>query len=97
MITAQNQLVSALLTNYYFESKPGSQKYPLYHRIYLEQNKTDNSTCDCRLRGNHCIYPAGAFYNWTLPKLRMPAENNPPPLFQVRENLHRINFSKLVY
>jgi hypothetical protein len=97
MITAQNQLISALRTNYYIESKPGSRQYDTNNGIYLEENKTDNSTCDCKLRENQCIYPAGAFYNWTLPQLRKPAKNNPPPLFQVRENLHRIEFSELVY
>jgi hypothetical protein len=90
MITAQNQLISALRTNYYIESKPGSRKYFIYNGIYLKENKTDNSTCDCRLRGNQCIYPAGAFYNWTLPEFSKPAKNDPPPRFQVRLNFHRI-------
>ncbi|CAF5044282.1 unnamed protein product, partial [Rotaria sp. Silwood1] len=34
-------------------------------------------------KGNQCIYPAGAFYNWTLPELGEAAKNDPPPLFQI--------------
>ncbi|CAF1036853.1 unnamed protein product [Rotaria sp. Silwood1] len=83
MITAQNRLLSALRTNYYIQSVPGSKTYFTYNAVYLEQNGTEKSSCDCRLRGNQCTYPAGAFYNWTLPELGEAAKNNPPPLFQI--------------
>jgi hypothetical protein len=84
MITAQNRLISALRTNYYIESIPGSKRYITYNGAYLEQNQTNGSFCDCRFRANQCVYPAGAFYNWTLFDLGEPAKNDPPPLFQVR-------------
>ncbi|CAF3985031.1 unnamed protein product [Rotaria sordida] len=83
MITAQNQLLSALRTNYYIHSVPGSRQYLTYNAVYLEQNGTEKLSCDCRLRGNQCTYPAGAFYNWTLPELGKPAKNDPPPEFQI--------------
>ncbi|CAF3502018.1 unnamed protein product [Rotaria sp. Silwood1] len=83
MIIAQNRLFSALRTNYYIKSVPGSKRYVTYHGVYLEVNGTNESTCDCLLKGNQCIYPAGAFYNWTLPELGEAAKNDPPPLFQV--------------
>jgi len=83
MITAQNRLISALRTNYYIQSEPGSRQYITYNGAYLQQNQTEDSICDCRLKGNQCFYPAGAFYNWTSLDLGMAAKNDPPPLFQV--------------
>jgi hypothetical protein len=83
MIIAQNRLFSALRTNYYIQSVPGSRVYTTYNGVYLDQNQTNELGCDCRLSGNQCTYPAGAFYNWTLPDLGMPAKNYPPPSFQV--------------
>ncbi|CAF1006020.1 unnamed protein product [Rotaria sordida] len=81
-IIAQNRLLSALHTNYYVQSIPGSRTYTTFHTVYLEINGTENSFCDCLLKANQCTYPAGAFYNWTLPELGKPAKNNPPPQFQ---------------
>jgi hypothetical protein len=92
MIIAQNRLLSALRTNYYIESEPGSGIYITYNGVYFEQNQIEDIICDCRLRGNQCVYPAGAFYNWTLFELSKPAKNDPPPRFQVRINFHRIIF-----
>ncbi|CAF4225273.1 unnamed protein product, partial [Rotaria sordida] len=66
MMTAQNRLLSALRTNYYIHSVPGSRNYITYNTVYLEKNGTEKLSCDCRLKGNQCTYPAGAFYNWTL-------------------------------
>ncbi|CAF1354313.1 unnamed protein product [Rotaria sordida] len=80
LMIAQNRLLSALRTNYYTHSVPGSQSYKTYNALYLERN---GSFCDCRSRNNQCTYPAGAFYNWTLPELGKPAKNNPPPQFQI--------------
>ncbi|CAF1446571.1 unnamed protein product, partial [Rotaria sordida] len=81
-LLAENLLLSALRTNHYAHSVPGSKMYITYTGVYTEQNGTNESKCDCRLRNNQCIYPAGAFYNWTLPELGKPAKNNPPSLFQ---------------
>ncbi|CAF4038041.1 unnamed protein product [Rotaria sp. Silwood2] len=83
MIIARNRLFSALRTNYYIHSVPGSRRYLTYYAVYMEINGTEESSCDCLLRGNQCIYPAGAFYNWTLPELGKSAKNNPPPQFQI--------------
>ena len=85
MITAHNQLWSALRTNYYLTSEPGSRYYRTHTRNYFKHNQTGDFICDCKAEGNQCIYPAGAFYNWTLPDLDMPAKNDPPPLFQVKQ------------
>ncbi|CAF0862999.1 unnamed protein product [Adineta steineri] len=83
MMTAYNQLWSALRTNYYVRSIPGSRLYNTYSRIYLVDNQTEDSSCECRSKGNQCIYPAGAFYNWTSFELDMPEKNYPPPRFQI--------------
>jgi hypothetical protein len=81
-ITGQNRLFSALRTNYYIQSVPGSRSYTTFNGAYLDPNQTEGF-CDCRLKGNQCSYPAGAFYNWTLPDLGKPAKDSPPPRFQV--------------
>ncbi|CAF3030196.1 unnamed protein product [Rotaria sp. Silwood2] len=83
LMIAQNRLFSALRTNYYTRSIPGSASYVTYNVIYLEQNGTNESSCDCRLENNQCTYPAGAFYNWTSRVLGKPAKNKQPPRFQV--------------
>ena len=95
MFIAQNKIFSALRTNYYIQSKAGSSLYLVFNQIYLEQKGTNQSSCDCRLGGNKCIYPAGAFYNWTLPEIGYPAKNDPPPRFQVTTIL--FDFSKILY
>ncbi|CAF4888015.1 unnamed protein product [Rotaria sp. Silwood1] len=83
LMIAQNRLMSALRTNYYTYSIPGSASYRTYNAVYLKQNGTNESICDCRLSNNQCTYPAGAFYNWTSRELGKPAQNYPPPLFQI--------------
>ncbi|CAF3313582.1 unnamed protein product [Rotaria sp. Silwood2] len=83
LMIAQNRLLSALRTNYYTYSVPGSKSYRTYNALYLEQNATEDSPCDCRLRNNQCTYPAGAFYNWTSLELGKSAKNNPRPQFQI--------------
>ena len=83
MMTAQNRLVSALRTNYYFQSKLDSLRYNTYNAIYLRENQSNDSVCDCRLDSNQCFYPAGAFYNWTTRELAGAAKDDPPPAFQV--------------
>lgn len=51
MMTSRNLLFSALRTNYYIQSQPGSKSYFIYNVNY-------GSTCDCRLNGNQCFHPA---------------------------------------
>jgi hypothetical protein len=83
MSIAQNRLMSALRTNFYIKSEALSGVSVVHNGIYLTKNQTSSSECDCRLKGNECTYPAGAFYNWTLPELDKPAKSYPPPRFQV--------------
>ncbi len=84
MSIVHNRLLSALRTNYYIQSVPGSGSYSTYNRMYMKGNKTHASTCDCRLEGNQCFTQAGGFYNWTVPKLGQPAKSFPSPRFQVK-------------
>ena len=83
MMTAQNRLLSALRTNYYAQSKPGSRNYAIYNAVYLRKNQSNNSICDCQMQSNQCFYPAGAFYNWTTRELAGAAKDDPPPAFRV--------------
>ena len=87
MITAHNHLWSALRTNFYMRSVPGSRFYRTYSRTYPGHDKTGNSTCDCSSKGDQCIYPSGGFYNWSQTQLDMPVQTDPPPLFQVCREL----------
>lgn len=88
---AQNRLMSALRTNFYIRSEALSGLSVVHNGIYLTKNRTSLFECDCRLEGNQCIYPAGAFYNWTLPELDKPAKSNPPPRFEVNIfNIHLV-------
>lgn len=81
---AHNRVLSALRTNYYVRSIPGTRDYKTFNCAYLPRNGSTNaSSCDCRFEGNQCVYPAGAFYNWTLPELTEPAGVDPPPRFRV--------------
>lgn len=80
MMTARNRLISALRTNYYIQSKPGSRNYITYNAAY----RSNQSICDCRLNGNQCFYPAGGFYNWTKRELGKEEQDHPPAAFQVR-------------
>ncbi|CAF4864932.1 unnamed protein product, partial [Rotaria sp. Silwood1] len=82
MFTSKNQLISALRTNTYMVSKPGSKIFISYDRIYRELNGTEENVCECTLRDNQCVYPAGAFYNVTLSNLEKEVENDPSPQFQ---------------
>jgi hypothetical protein len=83
MSIAQNRVMSALRTNFYIKSVYLSKVYVTYNGYYFKNNGTSLSVCTCRLQGNQCVYPAGAFYNWTTPELDQPAKSNPPPRFQV--------------
>ncbi|CAF0782884.1 unnamed protein product [Adineta steineri] len=83
LIIAQNRIFSALRTNYYIQSVPGSRSYSTYNGVYLYRNQTNEFGCDCKFKANQCTYPAGAFYNWTLPELGTAAKNNPLPQFQI--------------
>lgn len=83
MITARSGLMSALQTNYYLQAIPDTTEYFLYNGLYLVVNETDDWYCDCRLESNQCVYPAGAFFNWTLRDPGQTAKNTPPPLFQI--------------
>ncbi|CAF3750060.1 unnamed protein product [Rotaria sp. Silwood1] len=83
MFTSKNQLISALRTNTYMVSKPGSKIFISYDRIYRELNGTEENVCECTLRDNQCVYPAGAFYNVTLSNLEKEVENDPSPQFQI--------------
>jgi hypothetical protein len=85
MITAHNQLWTALRTNYYITCMPESRYYRIHPTTYLEYNQTENSICYCKSKGNQCFYPAGAFYNWTVFEIDMPAKDYPPPRFHVRQ------------
>ncbi|CAF1148794.1 unnamed protein product [Rotaria sordida] len=83
MFTSKNQLISALRTNNYMVSKPGSKMFISYDRIYKELNGTEENFCECTLRDNQCVHPAGAFYNVTLPNLEKEVEDDPSPQFQI--------------
>ncbi|CAF3747101.1 unnamed protein product [Rotaria sp. Silwood1] len=83
MLIAQNGLFSALRTNYFVYSVPGSKDYTTSSAVYLTINQTKETECDCKLRENQCIYPAGAFYNWTLLESVKPAKNHLPAQFQI--------------
>ena len=83
MSIAQNRLMSALRMNFYIRSDASQDDFVIHNGIYLTENGTVSSTCDCPLEGNQCAYPAGAFYNWTVPELDQPAKSNPPPRSQV--------------
>ncbi|CAF1092079.1 unnamed protein product [Adineta steineri] len=83
MSIAQNRLMSALRTNFYIESEVLSGVSVVHNGIYLTKNETFSGECDCRLEGNQCTYPAGAFYNWTLPELDKPAKSYPPPRYKI--------------
>jgi len=92
MSIAQNRVMSALRTNFYIQSVPLSGIYIIHNGIYLTKNRTSSVMCDCRLQGNQCTYPAGAFYNWTSPELDKPARSNPPSRFQVNQLFLLINY-----
>jgi hypothetical protein len=83
MSIAHNRLLSALRTNYYIQSVPGSRAYSTYNGMYMNENEKHSVACDCRLEGNQCFYQAGGFYNWTVPTLGEPAKSVPSPRFQV--------------
>jgi len=83
IMTSENNLISALRTNRYYTSEPGSREYFTYNGVYLYPNQSDEITCDCRHETNQCFFPAGAFYNWTKFDISKPAKNDPPPKFQV--------------
>ncbi|CAF0779383.1 unnamed protein product [Rotaria sp. Silwood1] len=83
MNIAYNRLISALRTNYYIQSVPGSRRYKTYNGVYTKENETVAFVCDCRLEGHQCFYQAGSFYNWTIPQLGKPAKSIPPPRFQI--------------
>jgi hypothetical protein len=83
MSIAQNQLMSALRTNFYIKSEARSGISVMYSTIYLTKNGSSRFECGCQSQGNQCVHPAGAFYNWTLPELEKPAKSNPRPRFQV--------------
>ena len=83
MMIAQNHLISALRTNSYIRSKPGSRSYVTYNGAYLHENQSNDSMCQCQMQSNQCFYPAGAFYNWTTRELAGAAKDDPPPAFRV--------------
>jgi hypothetical protein len=85
MNIASNGILSSLRTNYYIHAILDSGKYITYDSVYLRVNHTSKSTCNCRFEQNQCIYPAGAFYNWTLLKINEPAKSTPSPRFQVNQ------------
>ena len=86
---AHNRVLSALRTNYHITSVPGSRDYATFNGVYLYSNESAcGPVCDCRLEGNQCFYPAGAFYNWTLMEPAEPAKADPPPRFQVNFSFH---------
>jgi hypothetical protein len=80
---AENRVFSALRTNYYIQSVPGSRSYLTINGAYLKKNKTMESNCFCRLEGNQCIYPAGVFDKWTPPDSLNSTESRLSPRFQV--------------
>ena len=83
MNIAYNRLMSALRTNFYIRYDPLIDDFITHNGMYLRKNSTFSSSCDCRLEGNRCTYPSGAFYNWTIPELDRPAQSTPPSRFQV--------------
>ena len=96
MSIAQNRLMSALRTNFYIKSEARSGLSVVHNGVYLMKNRTSLIECDCRLQGNQCVHPAGAFYNWTLPELDKPAKSVPPPLFRVNRFSIRIKKEEFI-
>lgn len=83
IMTGFNHLWTSLRTSFVVASDPSTRRGTTNPRIYFKYPATDNSTCDCISEGNQCVYPAGAFYNWTVSELDQPIKADPPPLFQV--------------
>ncbi|CAF3507764.1 unnamed protein product [Rotaria sp. Silwood1] len=81
-----NQLVSALHTNYFIYSVPGSRLYITYSGVYIPIHYSlplDPTTfCGCASTYK-CIYPSGFFNNWTLEYPFYYFIPDPPPVFSV--------------
>lgn len=62
---AENRVLSALRTNYYIQSVPGSRAYRTFNGEYWRENDTSKLPCFCRMQQNRCVQPAGVFEKWT--------------------------------
>ncbi|UJR20134.1 hypothetical protein I4U23_023266 [Adineta vaga] len=79
----ENRVVSALRTNYYIQSVPGSRSYLAINGAYVKMNETMKSNCFCRSEGNRCINPAGMFDRWTPPDSLNSTESIAIPRIQI--------------
>ncbi|CAF1403149.1 unnamed protein product [Adineta ricciae] len=62
----QSGFMSALRTNYFFQSKNSRDSFLIYSELYLR--KDSKASCNCRLEENQCTHPAYLFPNATLTK-----------------------------
>ncbi|CAF0883031.1 unnamed protein product [Adineta ricciae] len=79
----ENRVISALRTNYYIQSKPGTRSYLAINGVYARQSMTNKSNCFCRPEGNRCVSPAGIFDKWMPPETLNATQSIAMPRMQI--------------